>query len=186
MEKLRTTQYLTFSLGGEIYALEVSCTREVVPYVGITPLPQTPEWIRGVINLRGSVIPVLDIKLKLGIGLTERTKQACILILEVVVDGEITVVGMLADGMREVLDVDLSEIEPPPRFGTRLSTSFIRGMGRRDEGLFIILDIEKVFRGKELELLQGVAEEAEGEAGVNTDRDEESQGDGGNAAMPTA
>lgn len=145
-------QYLTFTVGGEVYALEVSSTREVVDFTNITPIPKTPEWIRGVLNLRGNVIPVLDLKLRLGMGTTERTKDACILILELELDGESMVMGVLADSVQEVLEIEPAQIEPPPRFGAKVSTAYIRGMGRRAEGLFLILDIDRVFSTREVEM----------------------------------
>lgn len=158
-------QFLTFSLGGEVYALEVNRTREVVDFANITPIPKTPEWIRGVLNLRGNVIPVLDLKLRLGMGMTERTKVACILILELEIDGEAMVMGVLADSVQEVLEVDTAQIEPPPRFGAKVSTTYIRGMGRRAEGLFIILDIDRVFSNREVELAADCVNQAAGETG---------------------
>lgn len=156
----QSKQYLTFTLANEVYGLEVSSTREVVDYTVITPIPKTPDWIRGVLNLRGNVIPVLDLKLRLGMGTTERTKNACILILEIELDGESMVMGVLADSVQEVLEIETSQIEPPPRFGAKVSTAYIRGMGRRAEGLFIILDIDRVFSTREVELAADCAQQA--------------------------
>ncbi len=152
MTPVQHHQFLTFVLGGEVYAVDVAATREVVDFCSITPLPQTPDWIRGVLNLRGNVIPVLDLKQRLGMGITERTKNACILILELMLGGEPLVMGILADAVREVLEIDQSQIDPPPRLGTNVSTAYIRGMGRRPDGFFIILDVDRVFASSDIAL----------------------------------
>ena len=147
-------QLLTFALASEIYAIDVGRTREVVEFTHITPIPKTPPWIRGVLNLRGSVIPVLDLKQKLAMGPTEQSRDACVLILEFPLDGERTLVGVLADSVREVLELDAIEIDPRPNFGARLSTDYIRGVGRRNGELFVVLDVERIFLVDELTLAQ--------------------------------
>lgn len=147
-------QLLTFALASEIYAIDVGRTREVVEFTHITPIPKTPPWIRGVLNLRGSVVPVLDLKQKLAMGPTEQSRDACVLILEIALEGERTLVGVLADSVREVLELDATEIDPPPNFGARLSTDYIRGVGRRNGELFVVLDVERIFLVDELTLAQ--------------------------------
>jgi purine-binding chemotaxis protein CheW len=154
----KTIQLLTFTLAGEVYALDVTVAREVVEFTHVTPIPKTPEWIRGVLNLRGAVVPVLDLKLKLGMEATARTKTTCILILEIDLDGEQTVVGVLADAVREVIEVEQSDIEPPPRFGARVSIKYVRGMGRHNNALFVLLDVSKVFASADFELAQQMAD----------------------------
>ncbi|HYQ47801.1 MAG TPA: chemotaxis protein CheW [Thermodesulfovibrionales bacterium] len=149
-----TTQYLTFRLAEEIFSIDISKVREVLDFTSITKVPQTPEFMRGVINLRGSVVPVVDMRLKFGMSKTERTVNTCIIIVEISVDGDTTVLGALADSVQEVIELEPQQIEPAPRIGTRLRTEFIRGMGRRDEQLVIILDIDKVFSVDELSLVQ--------------------------------
>ncbi len=144
------TQYLTFTLNQEVFALEIAKVREVLEFTAVTKVPRTPGFLRGVINLRGNVVPVVDLKSKFGMGQTERTVNTCVVITEVTVDGESTVIGALADSVREVIDLDPAQVEPPPRIGTRLDTAFIRGMGKRDDEFLILLDVDKVFSAEEL------------------------------------
>jgi purine-binding chemotaxis protein CheW len=145
-----TNQYLTFKLDGEVFALGIDKVREVLDYTSVTKVPQTPDFMRGVINLRGSVVPVVDMRLKFGMAKTEKTVNTCIIIVEINLEGETTVLGALADSVQEVLDMEPHQIEPAPRIGTKLNTEFIRGMGKRDEQFIIILDIDKVFTSAEL------------------------------------
>lgn len=147
------TQYLTFTLDQEVFALEIAKVREVLEFNAVTKVPRTPGFLRGVINLRGNVVPVVDLKSKFGMGATERTVNTCVVIAEVTVDGEPTVLGALADSVREVIDLDPAQIEPPPRIGTRLDTAFIRGMGKRDDEFLILLDVDKVFSADDLGLV---------------------------------
>jgi purine-binding chemotaxis protein CheW len=153
-----TTQYLTFKLEDEIFALDISKVREVLDFTNITKVPRTPEFMRGVINLRGSVVPVVDMRLKFGMSRTEKTVNTCIIIVEVAVDGEKIILGTLADSVQEVLDLDTDHIEPAPRIGTRLKTEFIKGMGKRNTRFIIILDIDKIFSTDELTHVQDVGE----------------------------
>jgi purine-binding chemotaxis protein CheW len=111
--------------------------------------------MRGVINLRGGVVPVVDLRLKFGLSRTEKTVNTCIIIVEVTVDEETTVLGALADSVQEVMDLEPGHIEPAPRIGTRLNTEFIKGMGKRDDRFVILLDIDKVFSTSELAVVQG-------------------------------
>jgi purine-binding chemotaxis protein CheW len=154
-----TTQYLTYKLGDEVFALDISKVREVLDFTTVTKVPRTPEFMRGVINLRGSVVPVVDLRLKFGMSRTEKTVNTCVIIVEVTVDGETTVLGALADSVQEVMDLGPNHIEPAPRIGTKLNTEFIRGMGKQDERFIIILDIDKVFSVDELDLIQAKQEE---------------------------
>ena len=144
-----TTQYLTFKLAEEVFALDISKVREVLDFTAITKVPRTPEFMRGVINLRGNVVPVVDMRLKLGMTMTEKTVNTCIIIVEIDLDGDKTILGALADAVQEVLDLEPDMIEPAPSIGTSLRTEFIRGMGRDDQ-FIIILDIDKVFSVDEL------------------------------------
>ena len=162
------TQYLTFSLGEEDFALEIARVREVLDYTTITKVPRMPEFLRGVINLRGNVVPVTDLRLKLGMPATERTVNTCIVIVEIDIDGEQMHMGVLTDSVQEVLDLDPGQIEPAPRLGTKLNTEFIRGMGKRDDRFMIILDIDKVLSSDELAAVQstgsGLVSDTEGPA----------------------
>ena len=149
-----TTQYLTFKLDKEVFALDISKVREVLDFTTVTKVPRTPDFMRGVINLRGNVVPVVDMRLKFGMSVTEKTVNTCIIITEIEMDGDTTVLGALADSVQEVIDLEPEQIEPAPRIGTRLNTDFIRGMGKRDDHFIMILDIDKVFSADDLSLVQ--------------------------------
>jgi purine-binding chemotaxis protein CheW len=159
-----STQYLTFKLADEVFALDISKVREVLDFTAITRVPRTPEFMRGVINLRGNVVPVVDMRVKFGMTKTEKTVNTCIIIVEITLDEDTTVLGALADSVQEVIDLEPGQIEPAPKIGTRLRTEFIRGMGKRDDHFIIILDIDKVFSVDELSLVQdaGQQEKASG------------------------
>ena len=145
-----TSQYLTFMLDEEIYAIDIQQVREVLDYTDITRVPRMPDFMRGVINLRGSVVPVVDMRLKFDLSLTEKTQDTCIIIIEINIDGETCLLGALADSVSEVLVLEPEQIEPAPKFGMRLKTEFIRGMGKKKDQFIIILDIDKVFSADEL------------------------------------
>jgi len=147
-----TTQYLTFRLADELFALDIGKVREVLDFTSITKVPQTPDYMRGVINLRGSVVPVVDLRLKFGMTLAEQTVNTCIIIVEVELDGERVVMGAMADAVQEVLDLEPDQIEPAPRIGTKLNTDFIRGMGKHADNFIMILDIDRVFTVEQLAL----------------------------------
>jgi purine-binding chemotaxis protein CheW len=151
-------QYLTFKLDGEVFALDVGKVREILDYTNITKVPQTPEFMKGVINLRGSVVPVVDMRLKFGIASQEKTVDTCIIVVEISIDNETTILGALVDSVQEVFELEPSQIEPAPRIGTKLRTDFILGMGRRDDLFVIILDIDKVFSAEDLDPVQNMAE----------------------------
>jgi purine-binding chemotaxis protein CheW len=155
-----TTQYLTFKLGEEIFALEVAKVREILDFSTVTKVPNTPDFMRGVINLRGSVVPVVDLRLKFGMNKTEKTVNTCIIVVEVTLGGETAVLGALSDSVQEVFDLDPDQIEPAPRIGTRLKTDFLRGMGKRNNNFVMILDIDRVFTQDELEMANDMLEEA--------------------------
>jgi purine-binding chemotaxis protein CheW len=149
----QAAQYLTFRLDDEIFALDIAQVREVLDYTPITRVPRMPEFMRGVINLRGSVVPVVDLRLKFGMSHTERTLNTCIIIAEVAIGGERTQLGALADSVQEVIDLAPGQIESPPRLGTSIDAQFIRGMGKREERFVIILDVDRVFSSDELSLV---------------------------------
>jgi len=146
-------QYLTFRLAQETFAVDVAKVREILDFVAITKVPQTPDFMRGVINLRGSVVPVVDMKLKFGMDPTEKTVNTCIIVLEVTIENETTIVGALADSVQEVVELDPSQIEPPPRIGMKLNIDFIKGMGKLNDEFVIILDTDKIFTFTEGSLL---------------------------------
>jgi len=154
-----TTQFLTYKLGDETFALDITKVREVLDFTTVTKVPRTPEFMRGVINLRGSVVPVVDLRLKFGMTKTESSVNTCIIITEVTVDRDTTILGCLADSVQEVLDLDDAHIAPAPRIGTKLRTEFIRGMGKQGDRFIIILDIDKVFSADELSLVAAGGQE---------------------------
>lgn len=145
-ENEHCNQFLTFVLCDEIFALDISKVCEVLDCADITRVPQAPDYMCGVINLRGSVVPVVDMHCKFNLDASARTVNTCIIIIEVELDGEKTVVGAVADSVREVVDLEADQIVAPPRIGTKLNTEFIRGMGKHLDGFVIILDIDQVFK----------------------------------------
>jgi len=154
------TQYLTFYLAGEEYALGILRVKEILEYDTVTPVPQTPPAIRGVINLRGSVVPVVDLAAKFGLPPSLIAKRTCIVIVEVILDGRETVMGVLADAVSQVMDLTAADIELPPAFGTRVKVDYLQGMGKVGKKFVLILDIDKVLSAPEL-----LAAEAAGAAG---------------------
>lgn len=147
-------QLFTFMLSNEIYGIEISKVREVMDHKKITTVPKTPDFMKGVINLRGGVVPVIDLRLKFGMEETEKTVDTCIIIVDISVDGEQTFIGALADSVKEVITLEPENIEPAPKIGTKLDTEFIKGMGKLNDEFVIILDIEKIFTSEELCMVQ--------------------------------
>lgn len=149
-DELEVTQYLTFNLADEVFAVDVGRVREILEITSITKVPQTPDYMRGVINLRGSVVPVIDLRLKFGMTETERTVNTCIIVVEVALDGETIVLGSLADSVQEVIEMESGQIESAPHIGTKLNADFIKGMGKQDGRFVMILDIDKIFSSIDL------------------------------------
>ena len=154
------TQYLTFFLGDETFSLEIGRVREVLDYTIITSVPRMPEYVQGVINLRGSVVPVVDLRIKFGMPPISVAVNTCIIIVEATVNGDAVVIGLLADSVQEVLELDRESVSPAPRIGTKLDTGFIKGMGRQNDRFIIILDIDRVFSHDELGMAQEISEGA--------------------------
>ena len=159
-ERAGATQYLTYKLADEVFAFDISKVREVLDFTTITKVPKMPDFMRGVINLRGSVVPVVDLRLRFGMPQTDKTVDTCVIITEVNVEGEPTTIGALADSVQEVIDLGPENIEPAPRIGTGLNTSFIKGMGKHNDRFIIILDIDKMFSAEELAAVQAGGTEA--------------------------
>jgi purine-binding chemotaxis protein CheW len=145
-----TGQYLTFMLGGEAYAIGILAIKEIIEHGQMTRVPMMPEAIRGVINLRGAVVPVIDLGVRFHHGPTAITKRTCIVIVEVEHEGESEIVGILVDAVNEVMDIAASDIEPAPSFGTRIHTEFIAGMARIAERFVIILEPDRVLSVEEM------------------------------------
>ncbi|MFO7727522.1 MAG: chemotaxis protein CheW [Desulfonatronovibrio sp.] len=165
---LVTNQYLTFTLAEELYAIDIANVWEILDYTSITRVPRTPEFLLGIINLRGRAVPVADLRLKFGLKKTERTVDTCIIIAEVQIDGESTIMGALADSVQEVFEIDENNIEPPPKMGTKINTEFIQGMGKQDDKFIIIIDVNKVFSSEELAIVQETGTAPAGKEGVET------------------
>jgi purine-binding chemotaxis protein CheW len=154
-EITETRQYLTFKLGEEVYATDVAKVREVLDFTTITKIPRTPDFMSGVINLRGNVVPVVDLRLCFEMSKTEKTVNTCVVVVEMLLDGEATVIGALADSVEEVIDLDPDQIQPAPKIGTQIRTDFIKGMGKRDAQFIMILDIDRIFSPEELSAVRG-------------------------------
>lgn len=144
-------KYLTFLLGNEEYGLEILKVREIINIMDITRVPQTPDFVEGVINLRGKVIPVVDLRSKFAMPRADYNDQTCIIVVDVG-----TMMGIIVDTVQEVFDISSSDIEPPPQLGGTVDTSFILGMGKVKEDVKILLDIDKVLTANELVQLQQV------------------------------
>jgi purine-binding chemotaxis protein CheW len=138
------SQYLGFHIAGEEYAIGILRVREILEYDTVTRVPTTPPSIRGVINLRGSVVPVVDLAVKLGLAESVVTKRSCVVVVEIVLEGERTVMGLLADAVSQVIDLPAAEIEPPPPFGTRIRVECLLGMGRAGKKFVLLLDIDRI------------------------------------------
>ncbi len=162
-------QYLTFKLQDEVFGVDVAQVREILDYIKVTKVPQTPEFMCGVINLRGNVVPVVDMRLKFGLQKTETTVNTCIVVVEVDLEGENTVLGALVDSVQEVFELDPKDVEPAPKIGTKLKTDFIKGMGKRDDKFIILLNIDRVFSSEELSIVQQVQQESVSSEQVSID-----------------
>ncbi|MBU1002320.1 MAG: chemotaxis protein CheW [Proteobacteria bacterium] len=159
-----TNQYLTFSLDNEIFALDITQVREVLELATVTRIPRTPEFMRGVINLRGHAVPVVDMRRKFGMPPVEDTVDTCIVITEVNLGGESAVIGALVDSVREVFEMLPEGIEPAPRMGMSIRTDFIHGMGKQNDNFVIILDINRIFSSEELAVLSATDDQEAAEA----------------------
>ena len=142
-------KYLTFALGKEQYGLEILKVREIIGYMAITAIPQTPHYVKGVINLRGQVIPVIDLRAKFGMETAEITEQTCIIVCEIQSGKRSFSTGIVVDNVEEVLDIDGQDIEETPQFGSSVDTNFILGMGKIGDTVKILLDIDKVLAGED-------------------------------------
>jgi purine-binding chemotaxis protein CheW len=147
---LSTTQYLTFLTAGEEYAIGIAKVSEIVEYETVTFVPSAPAWIRGVMNLRGKVVPVVDLAVKFGLPPSRISKFSCNIITELTFQGENLIMGVLADSVSQVIDLAADEIESPPPFGTRVKTEYLLGMGPLGKKFCLILDIDKVLSADEL------------------------------------
>ena len=162
----RPGKYLSFMLADEIYAVGVLCVREIIGLVPITAVPRTPPFIKGVINLRGKIIPVVDLRTKFEMAKREYTRETCIIIVEVTASAGPICIGIIVDLMCEVFDVGQADLEEVPSFGVRVDTSFLLGLSRGKSGVKLLLDIERVLSQEELAATETVKEKAESSAPV--------------------
>jgi purine-binding chemotaxis protein CheW len=160
----QTQQYLTFVLTGEIFAMGILAIKEIIEYSTLTEVPMMPAYVRGVINLRGSVVPVIDLSVRFGKPSSPVSKRTCIVIIEIVSSGQRHVLGVVVDAVNAVLDIPASEIEPPPAFGASIRTDFIQGMGKVSGKFVILLDVDHVLAADEMHVLTEAQEGAASEA----------------------
>ena len=155
----RTAKYLTFNLGGEQYGLEILKVREIIGIMDITRVPRTPDFIRGIINLRGKVIPVIDLRKKFTMPTIDDTEQTCIIVVDMLFENNSLLMGIIVDSVSEVLDIDTDEIDSTPMFGSSVTTDFIQGIAKTKGGVKILLNIEKVLTTNEILTLPHVTVE---------------------------
>ena len=145
-------QYLTFMLGGEMFSISILCIKEIIWYANLTEVPMMPACIRGVINLRGAVVPVMDLSARFGKPATAVTKSTCIIIIEVEthIEGEYQSMGVVVDSVQAVLEIPSTEIEPPPTFGAKIRSDFIEGIGKVNGKFVILLNVNRVLSNEEI------------------------------------
>lgn len=153
-------QYLTFSLGGEVFALGILNVKEIIEFGNITEIPMMPAFIRGVINLRGAVVPVIDLSARFGGAASTVSRRTCIVIVELGSGEDRQDLGVIVDAVNEVLEIPRGDIEPPPSFGAKIRADFILGMGKVEGAFVIILNVDRVLSTEEIAMLAGVSGEA--------------------------
>jgi len=161
VKRVRTLEgrkFLTFLMANEKYGLEILKVREIIGMMDVTPVPTTPAFVRGVINLRGKVIPVVDLRLKFRMEAKEDTPRTCIIVVQLARAAQEMIMGIIVDEVSEVLDIDQDQIEPPPSFGADIRTDFILGMGKVDQKVMTLLDIDRVLTEQEIALVESSAE----------------------------
>ena len=151
-------KFLTFLMANEKYGLEILKVREIIGMMDVTSVPTTPAFVRGVINLRGKVIPVVDLRLKFGIEAKEDTQRTCIIVVHIAHAGQDMIMGIIVDEVSDVLDIDKNQIEPPPSFGANIRTDFILGMGKVEHKVLTMLDIDRVLSEQEIALVESSTE----------------------------
>ena len=150
-------KYLTFSLAGEEYGIAILKVKEIIGMMPITPVPQAPGFVKGVINLRGRVIPVTDLRLRFGMGNMEYSERTCIIVVEIAGQEGMILMGLVVDSVSEVLNIKGEDIEDTPSFGTQLKTDYIHGMAKTEGGVKILLDIDRVIGTEEISLIEEAA-----------------------------
>ena len=155
-------QYLTFSLGGEVFALGILNVKEIIEFGNITEIPMMPAFIRGVINLRGAVVPVIDLSARFGGPASTVSRRTCIVIVELGEGEERQDLGVIVDAVNEVLEIPRTEIEPPPSFGAKIRADFIQGMGKVEGHFVIILNVDRVLSPQEITMLASMSSDSSG------------------------
>jgi purine-binding chemotaxis protein CheW len=150
-------KYLTFTLAEEEYGIGILKIKEIIGMMAITTVPQTPKFVKGVINLRGKVIPVIDLRLRFGIESMDYTERTCIIVVEIDGTAGTVQIGIVVDAVSEVLNITGKDIEDTPTFGTKLNTNYISGMAKMEGGVKILLDIDRVLNGNEISVLEKAA-----------------------------
>lgn len=153
----KTNKHLTFRLGSEEYGLDILKVREIIGIMPITRVPRTPKFVRGVINLRGKVIPVMDLRAKFGMGTVDDTDRTCIVVVQVASKSAHTVMGVVVDEVSEVIDVAEDQIEATPEFGADIDTDFVLGIGKIADRVVMVLDIDRVLTTSEISVIKRVA-----------------------------
>lgn len=156
-----TSQYMTFKLGDELFAINVAQVREVLEVPLITRVPTAPKYMRGVVNVRGQSIPVVNLRTRFGLPPGTETVQTRIIVMELNLDGEVAVLGGMADSVHEVIELEPGNINPPPRIAMRWRSEFIQGMGKRGDDFIIILDFNSVFSSEEVSLVRELEPQVE-------------------------
>ena len=153
----REGKYLTFSLAEEEYGIGILKIKEIIGMMSITTVPQTPEFVKGVINLRGKVIPVVDLRLRFGMESMDYTERTCIIVVEIEGESGVVLIGIVVDAVSEVLNIKGEDVEETPTFGTKLNTDYILGMAKMEGGVKILLDIDRVLSNEEIAVLEKAA-----------------------------
>ncbi|WP_022666470.1 chemotaxis protein CheW [Desulfospira joergensenii] len=154
---IKTGKYLTFSLAGESYGIGILKVKEIIGMMPITPVPRTPEFMKGVINLRGKVIPVIDLRLKFSMPPMEYSERTCIIVVEIDSETDTVLTGIVVDAVSEVMNIGEQDIEDPPTFGTRMDTNYITGMGKTEDDVKILLNIDRVLSSTEISRLEAAS-----------------------------
>ncbi|MFP5518876.1 MAG: chemotaxis protein CheW [Bdellovibrionia bacterium] len=160
LNKAKPGQYLTFQLMNEQYGVAIETVREINQYGEVTPVPRTPDYVKGVMNLRGKIIPVVNLRIKFGMDAHDITRDTCI----IVIDTQIGQIGMIVDSVKEVVDLVESQIEPPPMLGNEKTMSFVRGMGKVDNRVVILVDVVSAFNHEQINEMSSLSESSESAA----------------------
>ncbi len=166
---LKGRKFLTFLMAREKYGLEILKVREIIGMMDITHVPTTPAFIRGVVNLRGKIIPVVDLRLKFGMEAQEDGQRTCIIVVQLLRTAQDLTMGIIVDEVSDVLEIDPGQIEPPPVFGANIRTDFILGMGKTDQKVMTLLDIDRVLTEQEAALVESSANETEHKTNKSAD-----------------